>query len=105
MTDLEKIQTQHRKELKSLKNKMSPINLIWFESLTIKKQYDFLIDWKSYKYTFGDVKRPFYKKIMGKKMKIYPPKLKHFINKSKNMYRYQPKINKRREVIINSIIK
>lgn len=38
------------KELKSFKKKLNTGNLIWFESLKLRQQYNILFIWKNYKY-------------------------------------------------------
>ena len=45
MLEKERKKRKHKKELKSLRNKMGK-NIIWFESLSPKKQYDVLFLWK-----------------------------------------------------------
>lgn len=107
--------SQHSKELKSLKNKMSPDNLVWFNSLINPKQYDFLFEWKNYKKhnQLTKVKisyrsmidwdnYPNRKKVL---IKNYPPSLKHFIKNMKKTYRYRITISKKRETIIDTILK
>ena len=38
------------KELKSFKKKLNTGNLIWFESLKLRQQYNILFIWKNYKF-------------------------------------------------------
>lgn len=107
---------KHQKELKSIKNKMSSSNLIWFNSLPEKIQYDFLFEWKSYKYynskdkivikytrrisrVNGVIKRVYIP------IKLYPPKLKHFIKLSRKKYKYKSNISKIRDVAIDMLLK
>ena len=91
LTDSEKKKIQHKKELKSLKNRMSTPNFIWFNSLPINKQYDFLFEWKSEKNS-NKIKTPKVRYIKkrkyygGTKLKVveYPANLKHFIMERKD---------------------
>lgn len=112
ISDKEKKQKQHTKELESLRNKMGK-NIIWFNSLPKKLQYNILYDWKKEKYKnklkapkisyakpyfFGfAIKNP-------KKVKIinYPPSFKHFIKKYITIYKMP--INLIREEAINAIL-
>ena len=83
LTDKEKKKRQHKKELKSLRNKMGK-NLVWFDSLSIAKKYDVLFLWKKEK-SMNKLTVPRIRYIhyggFGMKVKIveYPPNLKYFI--------------------------
>lgn len=113
ITDKQKKNRQHKKELNSLRNKMNGSNLIWFDSLTKESQYDLLFKWKKEKYT-NTLKKPeisYVKmrviengrfKIKSVKVIKYPPSLKHFINKSKN--KYQVQVNRKRDVVIDILL-
>lgn len=116
ITDKEKKNRQHRKELKSLKNKMNGPNLVWFESLTKESQFDFLFEWKTEK-KFNKLKKPevtfqrkkFWVANGGCQVKVvkvikYPPSLKHFIIKSKNKIRYRTKLNRKRDAMIDILL-
>lgn len=116
LTDKEKKKRQHQKELKSLKNKMSGINLVWFNSLTKEKQYDFLFEWKEEKKT-NTLKKPeviYIRKRVWSYLDInkfelikvikYPPSLKHFIEKSKNKIRYRSFKNRQRDAMIDILL-
>ena len=102
MLEKERIKTKHKKEMKSLKNKMSN-HLVWFESLTPKKQYDILFLWKHEK-RFNNLTEPTIHKSLWGDIKIYPPNFKHFINKLKQQSRF--KVNKQtlRENAIDLIL-
>lgn len=94
----EKNKRKHKKELKSLKSKLSGPNLVWFESLSNERQFDFLFMWKKHKFKNKskevkisyiltkepvDKKRPWgIKKMVKKRIINYPPSLKHFIESS-----------------------
>lgn len=115
ITDKEKKNRQHKKELNSLRNKMNGSNLVWFDSLTKKSQFDFLFEWKKEKHN-NTLKKP---EIDYIKMRViengrlktksvktmnYPPSLKHFINISKYKTRYQVRLNRKRDAIINILL-
>ena len=99
MLEKERIKTKHKKEMKSLKNKMNN-HLVWFESLTPKKQYDL---WKHEK-RFNNLTEPTIHKSAWDDIKLYPPNFKHFINKLKQQSRF--KVNKQtlRENAIDLIL-
>lgn len=115
ITDKEKKNRQHKKELNSLRNKMNVSNLVWFDSLTKESQFDFLFEWKKEKYT-NTLKKPeiaYVKKrviengrfkIKSVKVIKYPPSLKHFINKSKNKIRYRVQVNRKRDAVIDILL-
>jgi len=102
MLEKERIKRKHKKEMKSLKNKMSN-HLVWFESLTPKKQYDILFLWKHEK-RFNNLTEPTISKNRLGDIKLYPPNFKHFINKLKQQSRF--KVNKQtlRENAIDLIL-
>ena len=45
ISEKESKRKQHEKELKSFRNKMGQ-NIVWFDSLSLTKQYDLLFQWK-----------------------------------------------------------
>lgn len=113
-------QEKHIKELKSLRNKMGS-KIYWFDSLSEKKQYDILFDWKRHKY-LNKLKKPEYvffnrrvpvdpkkpygrKKIVKDKKLVYPSSFKHFILKYYIDPYFQPIKKTKRDVIINSLLK
>lgn len=115
ITDKEKKNRQHRKEVNSLRNKMNGPNLVWFDSLTKESQFDLLFEWKREKKTNKLIKpEVFYKKrrvlengvFKFKLVKFikYPPSLKHFIIKSKNKIRYRIKANRKRDAVIDILL-
>jgi hypothetical protein len=117
--EYQKKRKQHEKELKSFRNKMGS-NIVWFDSLSRKKQYDLLFSWKSFKYLNKITKPEYvtkYKKIpldplrpWGPKKTIklkelrYPASLKHFIIECKDMREYKPNVIKVRENTIDLIL-
>jgi hypothetical protein len=90
MLEKERKKRKHKKEMKSLKNKMSN-HLVWFESLSPKKQYDILFLWKHEK-RFNNLTEPTITKTSWGDITSYPPNFKHFINKLKQQHRF--KVNK-----------
>lgn len=102
MLEKERKKRKHKKELKSLRNKMGK-NIIWFESLTPKKQYDVLFLWKNEK-RFNNITEPTTIKNIWGDITIYPPNFKHFINKLKTQHNF--KVNKQtlRENTIDLIL-
>lgn len=97
LSDKEKKRRQHEKELKSLRNKMGK-NIIWFDALNKKQQYDLLFAWKREKKTnklTSPQKRTLIKraggwsngryKVIKKEIDIisYPPNFKHFLKNIK----------------------
>jgi hypothetical protein len=102
MLEKERKKRKHKKELKSLRNKMGK-NIIWFESLSPNKQYDILFLWKHEK-RFNNLTEPAICKNRWVDIKIYPPNFKHFINKIKQQSRF--KVNKQtlRENAIDLIL-
>lgn len=109
ISEKERKRRQHYKELKSLKNKMSGPNLIWFNSLSLRRQYDFLYDWKSEKH-FNITKKLeiSYVPLRGwgiiVPFKEYPPSLKHFIKKSQKRMKYRVHISKLRDTTISALL-
>lgn len=72
MKELTKRERRRRMYLnmhRSISNKMQGVNLIWWNSLTIKSQYSFLF------------------KVLEQKKNVSNFKLKHFINSQKKHYR------------------
>jgi hypothetical protein len=102
MLEKERRKRKHKKEMKSLKNKMSN-HLVWFESLTPTKQYDILFLWKHEK-RFNNLTEPTITKCRWGDITNYPPNFKHFINKLKQQSRF--KVNKQtlRENAIDLIL-
>jgi hypothetical protein len=107
LTDKQKKKRQHEKELKSLRNRMGK-NLVWFDSLSKRKQYDVLFLWKQYKY-FNNLEKPKvrYVKVFRHsggiqmiKVIDYPPNLKYFIKDLRLKFRF--KVDK--SVLRNSAI-
>ncbi len=85
LTEEEKKKRQHLKELKSLRNKMTGSKLIWFDSLSEKKKWDLLFEWKLEKYNnklekpeVRYIKRRVFGKVVKQKNIDYPSSLKHF---------------------------
>jgi hypothetical protein len=74
------------KQLKSLRNKMVPLHIIWWDSLSVSAQYSLLHKWNLYK------KINYSKKI----------KLKHFLNENKQ--KYKPLVSNQRNTIIEHLI-
>jgi hypothetical protein len=85
ISDKEKKKRQHTKELISIRNRMGN-NLIWFDSLTIERQFNFLFQWKKEKHNNKliepKVSYRLYRGISTKYIK-YPPNLKHFTERLK----------------------
>ena len=88
------------KEFNSFKKKMIGSNLIWFESLPVRKKWDLFYEWKRVKYHRGkNIKEP--KKIRKRtydfiarsykmvEIMLYPASLKHFIIERKKSYKYK----------------
>ena len=93
MDEKQRKRIQHYKELKALKKKMKGFNLLWFNSLNLRRQYDFLFDWKREK-NFNTTKEVTiaYVRMRGWRIiithKYYPPSLKHFIKASMRRRKY-----------------
>ena len=115
MTNTEKKKRQHKKELKSLRNKMGK-NIIWFDSLTEKNQFNVLFYWKKEKHfnklTIPKIihQRPisrsfrYYSPIhsMSSVTIRYPASLKYFILRMRR--KYKPSISRLREVSIDLLL-
>jgi hypothetical protein len=99
--------TKSEKELKSFKNKLSGNDVYWFNSLTIKKQYDILFIWKCEKYNSVEKPTKVRKRIFGKTQTItkYPVKLKYFLKEIKMKKRFNVNQQKLRNTILNELIK
>lgn len=112
ITDKERKARQHKKELKSLRNKLSTNNKIWFDSLGTTKQYDVLFIWKSVKYRnnlkspivvyrrgfdYSKRKTTYYKGIR------YPASLKHLVDELRMGRRYSVSKSKYREQALKSL--
>lgn len=121
LSDKEKKRKKNERELKSLMNKMSGDNLIWFKSLGKTKQFDFLFEWKREKYTnplkqtkvseqidmvasFDNNTGDIIFKSVNKKVKSYPPSLKHFIRKSRKRFKYRVNKEKTRAVTLDMLL-
>lgn len=102
MLDKERKKRKHKKEMKSLKNKMSN-HLVWFESLTTKKQYDVLFLWKHEK-RFNHIIEPTISKTRWGHVTKYPPNFKHFINKLKTQHIFRVNKQTLRENAIDLIL-
>jgi hypothetical protein len=110
----ENIKIKHKKELKSLRNKMGK-HIIWFDSLTPKKQYDVLFRWKIEKNSNQTQRTKTKKSFVGydmtthkkvfKDVIVYPPRLKYFILSIKKSYGFQPSKQNLRESAIDLILK
>lgn len=116
LSDKEKKKRQHEKELKSLRNKMSGQNLVWFDSLTKSKQYDFLFAWKREKY-MNQKEKPVIRKVRQRALfnnrfgykwvdvKSYPSNIKHFIKKTKSIPGFRPSVTNLRQSALDLILK
>jgi hypothetical protein len=96
------------KEFKSFQNKFHGKNKIWFESLSDKKKWNLLYDWKNYKWRNKNNKRTTKKISNGYstvKIISYPPSFKHFIEGSKNTWKYRVDIQKLRDKYIELLLK
>ena len=80
MLEKERKKRKHKKEMKSLRNKMSN-HLVWFE-------YDILFLWKHEK-RFNNLTEPTITKTSWGDITSYPPNFKHFINKLKQQNRFK----------------
>lgn len=119
ISDKEKSYRKHKKELNSLRNKMGS-NIVWFDSLTLKRQYDILFMWKRVKRGNTRTKpeyvkvrkkvpvdptRPWGRKKIVEELKlVYPPSLKHFIIECKRKRVFQPEVTRVRENAIDLIL-
>jgi hypothetical protein len=102
MLEKERKKRKHKKELKSLRNKMGK-NIIWFESLSPKKQYDVLFLWKHEK-RFNNLTEPKISKSRWGEITLYPPNFKHFINKLKKQHNFRVNKQTLRENAIDLIL-
>ena len=117
LSDKEKKRRQHEKELKSLRNKMGK-NIIWFDALNKKQQYDLLFAWKREKKINNRTnpqKKTLLKKVGGwsngrykvikKEIEIisYPPNFKHFLKSMKP--RFSVSVSKMREAQLKHLLK
>ncbi len=107
MTSKEKMRRKHEKELNSFRNKMDK-NLVWFDSLTLSKQYNLLFEWKMVKHQ-NKLKTPEVLKVKRFNVVVeiisYPASLKHFIKSKKQSKRYRSSVDRAREAIINILFK
>lgn len=119
LSNKEKKKRQHEKELASFRNKMGS-NIVWFDSLSKRRQYDLLFGWKRLKHIDSRTK-PEYVKVSRRvpvdptrpygKRKIvvveelrYPPSLKHYIKECKKARIYQPRIQNVRQAAIDILL-
>ena len=116
LSNKEKKKRQHEKELKSLRNKMSGQNLVWFDSLTRTKQFDLLFAWKREK-NMNRKEKPVVRKVRQRvllnnrfsykciEVVSYPPNIKHFIKKTKSLPGFRPSVTNLRQSAIDLILK
>ena len=120
ISNKEKKKRQHEKELASFRNKMGS-NIVWFDSLSKRKQYDLLFGWKRVRHmnkitkpeyieiskrVAVDPTRPYGKKKIIKVLElIYPPSLKYYIKDCKKNRMYQPRIQNVRQAAIDILLK
>ena len=114
LSEKEKKFRQHEKELNSLRNKMGS-NLVWFDSLSKRRQYDLLFLWKyekvsnrltkpvvkyvkKYTWSFGKRKSQIVKVIE------YPANLKHFIKRVKKINKFKTNISYIRNAAIDILL-
>lgn len=109
LTEEEKKKRQHQKELKSFRNKMTGSNLIWFDSLSEKRQFDLLFEWKFEKY-HNNLEKPSVKYIkkryFGQKEKNieYPSSIKHFIKSRLGRGKYSVRLSELRNTTIDILL-
>lgn len=119
ISDKEKKKRQHEKELNSLRNKMG-VNIVWFDSLSLRKKYDILFGWKRLrkvktrqKPEFVEITkrvpidplRPWGRKKLVKVTELwYPPSLKHYIKDCRKNSKYQPRVQNIRETSIDMLL-
>jgi len=119
LSNKEKKKRQHEKELVSFRNKMGS-NIVWFDSLSKRKQYDLLFGWKRVRHMDKRTKpeyveiskrvpvdptRPYGKKKIIKVLELrYPPSLKHYIKTCKKARIYQPRIQNVRQAAIDILL-
>jgi hypothetical protein len=109
ISNKERRQRQHEKELNSLRNKMGK-SIIWFDALNKTQQYDLLFLWKREKWKNSltkPEKKILYKRYGGytngryrvqqKEVEVisYPANFKHFLNEVKP--RFSVSVSKMRE--------
>ena len=110
LTNKQKKIRKLEKELNSLKNKLDGSNLIWFNSLSKERQFDFLIEWKREKWNKRGIQKTreikkynhYTRKL--KVFKIYPVSLKHFIKDCRSTIKYKPSVSKYRDTFIESLL-
>lgn len=104
ISEKEKKKRQHKKELNSFRNKMGS-NIVWFDSLSLTKQYDLLFAWKREKNTNKRTKTV---KKFNRYYKIYlheyPINFKFFLKDFKNRRDFQPSVKKLRDTVIDLIL-
>ena len=98
---------RHEREFKSFVKRFNGKKLIWFKSLSDRKQHDLLFEWKKHKYSRRHIKttqiirRMVYNYGSGKRevkeMKLYPANFKHFISQQMKTRKYFVSISKIRE--------
>lgn len=99
-----------KKELKSLRNKLTGYDLIWFNSLTKERQFDFLIEWKREKWNKKNIESPIKKDFFSHyrrkiiTFKVYPASLKKFTKECRSKMKYKPSISKYRDSFIDSLL-
>lgn len=111
LSDKEKKLRQHRKELKSFRNKMGK-HIVWFDALTLTRQYDLLFLWKKEKHKLKDIEVPTKVKYeYGNRARLqktytkYPASMKHFLEIYVLDSRFQPSKVRIREASLNLILK
>ena len=104
ISEKEKKRRQHKKELNSFRNKMGS-NIVWFDSLSLTKQYDLLFHWKREKYTNRRVKVV---KRFDRRFKVvlyeYPLNFKYFIQEFRKSSNFQPSVTNLRNTTIDLIL-
>jgi hypothetical protein len=101
---------KNNKQLESFKNRLG-MHIIWFNALSIEKQFDLLFLWKKEKWNNLNGNRPKliyrYNPVSRKREKIINPKLKlkHWIISWKYTRRFSPSKNKVRNSAIDIILK
>lgn len=110
MSDKEKKLRQHKKELKSLRNKMGK-HIVWFDALASNRQYDLLFLWKKEKYKVKDIKVPTKVKYeYGNRHRLqmtytkYPASIKHFLEVYTLDSRFQPSKVRIREASLKILL-
>jgi hypothetical protein len=110
MLDKEKKLRQHKKELKSFRNKMGK-HIVWFDALASNRQYDLLFLWKREKYKNKDIKVPTKVKCeygnrftLQKTYTKYPASIKHFLKIYTLDSRFQPSKVRIREASLKILL-